>query len=329
MKVLFIGLGSIGSRHLRLLRQMTPCQILHYQSGGKKERPPEAGAGVVLFDDLNEAAIKGKPDFAVISNPTALHAKTALTLAQTGIPFLLEKPVSHSLEHLTELSAMVQNKKLPVMIGFQLRHHPGFQRLAEFIKGGAIGRPVSLQGYVGQYLPFWRPETDYRLSYSSKTEMGGGVILDLCHEIDVALSIMGSASRVSCVAGHYSDLETDAEDCAEITLEHGDRKVSHLHLNCIERGYQWWTKVVGTEGSILWDYGNGFTEVTSANGERRRFEDPKECDRDFLFSAQLASWLKLLRGETEAVATLDEGIEVTRVAVAAKQAAREGRAVRL
>src|SRR3990167_2736070 len=174
MKVLLIGLGSAGRRHQKLLREITPVQILAFRSGNGESLPSEITAGVQTCHELS-AAIRQKPDFAVISNPTVLHVETALKLAKAGIPFLIEKPVSDSLENLDLLETTVREKNLPVMVGFQLRFHPGYKKMAEIVGSGAVGKPLHLSGYIGQYLPDWRPHSNqYQECYSAIKELGGG-----------------------------------------------------------------------------------------------------------------------------------------------------------
>ncbi len=326
MKVLFIGLGSIGIRHLKNLNKIDKFRFIHFRSGLSNPHSYN-NETINTFYNL-EDAINDRPDFAIISNPTALHLETALNLSRNNIPFLIEKPVSDRIEGLDELQKIVNEKKLSVMVGFQMRQHPSFKKMLDIVQSGKIGTPVSIHGYVGQYLPDWRVSQDYRKSYSASKEMGGGVIFDLCHEIDIAVSLFGKAKKVSCICGHYSDLEIETEDLADITIEH-ENKTSHIHLNYIERGYEWSTRVTGTEGTVIWNYGEGYTQLVCADGSKEHWDDPEGFNRDWLFRKQLEVWLKVLKGEESPTVTLTEGIHVTQIAIAAKQSSEESRHILL
>lgn len=329
MKALLIGLGWIGRRHLRILKEMLPIKIYCHRSGkGPAPTAPSNDSEVEHIYSIEESIAK-KPDFGIISSPTALHLETALILARAGIPFLIEKPVSDRLDGLDTLQNIVQEKNLPVMVGFQLRHHPGYKQLIQSINSGEIGQPLSLQGYVGQYLPDWHPDAEYRKSYSARKELGGGVILDLCHEIDIATSILGDVRKVSCMCGHYSDLEIETEDMADITMEHENRAISHIHLNYIERGYEWVTRITGALGTIIWDYGRGYVEVRRSDGTSERWNDPDGFKRDWLFRDQLINWLKVLDGKDTPEVDLADGINVTRIALAAKRSSEQSRHIEL
>ena len=328
-KVLFIGLGSIGRRHLRLLKELTSIKAIHLQSGQGNSFYQDDTTNELHTVDTLDQALAQKPDFAVISVPTVHHVPFSTALARAGIPFLLEKPVSHNLDGVDELNLLVQQNKVPVTIGFQMRHHPAFKKLLAVIAAGDIGRPISLHGHVGQYLPDWRPEIDYRQTYSARKNMGGGVIFDICHEIDIALQIMGPANRITCMTGTYSDLEIDTEDIAEITLEHRQGGISSIHLNYVERGYHWQTGIIGTRGNLQWNYAGQYLQIQTADDREIRVPDPPDFHRDDLFRAQLKAWLKVLSDKVEPTATLEQGIEVTRICCCALQSAAEGRHIRL
>jgi len=329
LKVLIIGLGSIGMRHLRLLSEIDNFDVICFRSGKRKYLPDfHEKYGIEIFESLDRA-IDEKPDFAIIANPTALHLETALSLAYAEVPFLIEKPVADRMEGLNELKKVVLGKNLPVMVGFQLRHHPDYKHLVRVVNSGAIGIPLYLHGCVGQYLPDWHPQDDYRQSYSAKKELGGGVILDLCHEIDIANSIFGKVVSVSCVSGKYSDLEIETEDMADIIMEHRNNRISHLHLNYLERGYEWRTRVMGTLGSVIWDYGRGYVEIKRKDGTKTRWTDADCLDRDWLFRTQLKQWLEVLEGKTKSEVDLETGIEVTQVALAARRSSNQKKQIRL
>jgi len=323
--VLFIGLGSIGKRHLRILRRIATVKALRIKSGlGDSGDESEDIRDVKVCESIDHA-VEENPDFAIIATPSAYHLKPAVELIDARIPFIVEKPVSHSLEGADLLEEKAEKNHVPILVGFHMRYHPAFQKVMEWIQAGEIGRPLCLLGEVGQYLPDWRPHIDYRHNYSAHANMGGGAILDLCHEIDIALKIMGPVQKVSCICGTYSDLEINSEDIGLISCEHQARTTSNLCLNYVERGYTWKTRIIGSEGTITWDHGNGFALLQPTEKPEIRYEDPSGFHRDDLFLNQLKFWIEVVRGNAKPLATLKEGIEALRVCVAAYQSATEAR----
>ena len=153
------------------------------------------------------------------------------------------------------------------------------------------------------------------------------MILDLCHEIDIAISLMGPVEKVSCLCGRTSNLEIDTEDLADITLIHRDGGQSNIHLNYLERNYEWTTRITGEKGSIIWDYGRGYVELLLPNHDPKRWDNPIGFERDSLFRAQFKRWLSVLNQKTRETVSLEEGIEVTRISILAKQSSEEKRSI--
>ena len=106
------------------------------------------------------AALAHLPDFAVVSNPTALHLGTAMECARAGCHLFIEKPVSHTTDGCAELAAWVRSLRLVAMVGFQFRFHPGLREVKRLLDAGAIGDVVSAQAHWGEYLPAWHPWED-------------------------------------------------------------------------------------------------------------------------------------------------------------------------
>jgi predicted dehydrogenase len=328
MKALVVGLGSIGRRHIRCLRNIANAEIIALDIKPLSREDEFVNQfGIQQVENLS-AAIAMSPAFAIIATPTAYHLETAQLLAEKGIPFFIEKPVSHSMTGLERLQKTIDEKHLSVLVGFQMRHHPGYQTIMQWISEGRIGEPLCCHGYVGQYLPDWRPGIDYRTNYSARPEMGGGVILDLCHQIDITLSIMGKAVSVSSMCNKISDLEIESEDVANILLEHQDNMgISHIHLNYLERTYEWYTRISGTEGTIIWDYGKGTAFFQRYDKSKIEYQVPKDYNRDVLYINQMQHWLNVVNGTNEPVVPFSQGVAVTAVAVAAKESSRRKRHV--
>src|SRR6185369_10238367 len=128
---------------------------------------------------------------------------------------------------------------LPVLIGYTLRYHPGFLAFTEAFTSGKIGRALSLRAEVGQYLPDWRPGADYRQSVTAQRGLGGGALLELSHEIDLARALLGMPQSVQAYFDRLGDLDIDVEDTVELMMRHQTGKHSHavasIHLDLLQR----------------------------------------------------------------------------------------------
>jgi predicted dehydrogenase len=212
MIVLIVGLGSIGKKHVGIIQDMVPdAQIFALRM--------KAGApsidGVKNIYGLKE--LPRKPTFAIISNPTSLHAGTIVILSELGCPLFIEKPLFHELPDVNKmLVQQISQAGIITYVACNMRFHPILQYLKEnFPKQGKINE---VNVYCGSNLQNWRPEQDYRDSYSSKPEMGGGVHLDLVHELDYTYWLFGRPSRVMRSFSSKSSLEINSVDYANYCL---------------------------------------------------------------------------------------------------------------
>jgi predicted dehydrogenase len=248
---------------------------------------------------------------------------------------LLEKPISHTLSGVRELETAVQASGSRVLVGYQFRFHPGLQKAADLLQAGAIGRPLSARAHWGEYLPGWHPWEDYRLSYSALAGLGGGVILTLSHPFDYLHWLIGDVDSVWAFAGNHSDLGLDVEDCAEIGLQFRLGTLATVHLDYNQRPPQHALEVIGTHGTLRWDDQAGVLSVfegqqSSSAGKWRTYPiqelygDQKSFERNDLFLSEMRHLIQVVRGEAQPICTLDDGIRVLRIALAAQRSSRQG-----
>jgi predicted dehydrogenase len=225
MKVLFIGLGSIAKKHIHVLRELYSCEIYALRSV-KNAKP---NTGVVNVDDITE--IISEIDFVFLTNPTHLHSKYLDILVEYGKPIFLEKPPSHSLEGIDDLSLKIKESGIITYVGCNLRFHPSIVFLKDNLPGKKINE---IDIYSGSYLPDWRDNKDYKNIYSARKDMGGGVHLDLFHEIDYASWLFGFPSESKSYTSSKSTLNITAIDYANYVWSYEDFNVSII-LNYYRR----------------------------------------------------------------------------------------------
>jgi predicted dehydrogenase len=217
--VLVSGFGSIGQRHVRILREMG--QKVHVFSRRKLQEEES-------YQNLEVALSEVHPEYVVIANETSEHESTLKKVLSFGVPkILVEKPLFSTL-----VQKLPGNLKSQVSIAYNLRFHPLLQRLRSEIKDQIV---LSVQIYVGQYLPDWRPQQDYRKSYSVSRAQGGGVLRDLSHELDYINWLFGPWQALSALGGHYSSLSGDSDDVFCLLLKTVRCPAVVLQLNYLDR----------------------------------------------------------------------------------------------
>src|SRR5437870_4559761 len=122
------------------------------------------------------------------------------------------------MQGVVELIKEVEQRQKRLMVGYNLRFHPGLVRFKELLQQGAVGKPVSARAEVGEYLSDWYPWEDYRVSYSGRVDLGGGVLLIFSHELDSLCWVLGAPLCVMVMAAYVSSLEISIEDMVEFIL---------------------------------------------------------------------------------------------------------------
>ena len=217
--VLIIGYGSIGQRHSEILLDMgVNVSIFSRRNIDHK----------LSFDNLKNAIKKTEYDYVIIANRTSEHFSTLEELKElnyNGV-VLIEKPMFETFKKFNSCSF----KK--IIVAYNMRFIPVIQELKKSLKMQKI---LSVNVYAGQYLPDWRPNTDYRKSYSASKIKGGGVLLDLSHEVDYLNWILEGCNEVIAVGGKYSNLEIDSYDIFQISLKTSRCDLVQLELNYLDR----------------------------------------------------------------------------------------------
>ncbi len=224
LKILFFGLGSIGRRHAALLKKEYDYELFAVRSGEGKY---ENDLGIKEYDSFQEA-LTVKPDLAFITNPTCLHVPTALECAEQGINLFIEKPLSHTSGSLDDLSKLIEKKGLYSYVAFCMRFHPVLQALKEILKDEEV---LYAHSTNYSYLPHWRCGIDYRESFASCSEKGGGILLEMMHELDYHHFLFGGITKIGGRHGRASKLEIDCEDYGELLCESSSGVKSSIYLN--------------------------------------------------------------------------------------------------
>ena len=294
--VLVSGFGSIGQRHVRILREKG--QKVHVYS--RKKLPEEE-----YYQKLEAALNEVHPEYVVIANETSEHESTLKTALSFEIPkILVEKPLfSTSVENLPE------NPKSQIGIAYNLRFHPLLQRLFSKIKEQIV---LSVQIYVGQYLPDWRPQQDYRNSYSVSRAQGGGVLRDLSHELDYINWLFGPWLAISALGGHYSSLAGDSDDVFCLLLKMERCLAVSLQMNYLDR-YGRREVLVNTDKHTY--------RLDLMKKEYERDQEPVSSfsiERDETYRTQHTD---MLNNHGKLCCSLPEGLDVLRMIDAAEKSA--------
>lgn len=313
-KILVIGAGSIGKRHATNLADLgVEISIHDVNTKSLKEFCNDNPRFTPVFD-LETGLKDNDYDAAVICTPNHLHVPIAHKVVDAGIDLFIEKPLSHSFDGVTELLGKVHRQNLICMAGFNLRYEPGLKYLKEHLNPGDV---AFARVEFGSYLPFWRPKTDYRKSYSGNKSMGGGIILDDVHEIDYSCWLFGYPKNVMCSSGTFGNLEIDVEDTAEFVLQYQDKLVT-IHCDYLQRKYSRNCHICLRNGeTIRWEFGDHVIKYGDNDEEIFNYRD--QFTINDMYVSEMKEFVRCIERREIPESTLENAAMILRIALEGKE----------
>ncbi|HEY6562608.1 MAG TPA: Gfo/Idh/MocA family oxidoreductase [Polyangiaceae bacterium] len=345
MRCLFFGLGSIGQRHVRNLRALygKDVEIFAHRVRGERDvidermriAPGECleeKYGIQVFAEI-ERAFAAAPDVVFVTNPTSLHLSVAARAAEHGCHLFIEKPLADSLDGVDALARIVEEKRLVAFVAYQLRQHPAFRRIQKLLREDSLGRLCSVSFEVGEYLPGFHPYEDYRRSYASRSDLGGGVTITQIHEIDLMVALFGMPERVFSLGGQLSSLQIDVDDVASSLIQYRRRDGRvlpvHLHQDYLQKPPSRRCRLIGERGRVEWTLSTGGFVRFDEHGEIADSLDYQDYPRNQLFLDELGEFFACVRERRPAPIGVRDGARSLEIALALKESQRSGETVEL
>ena len=320
MKVLIVGYGSIGKRHINNLSATRNCRIIVCTK--RKQDNFLRKKHCKIFRSLAQC-IQENPDFALVTNETVKHIGIAIKLAKSGIPLFIEKPLSNSMNRIDELKSIIKEKKIVTMVGCNLRFHPCIKKLKKLVLTKKIGRIISVYAENGSFLPDWHPYENYTKGYAARLDLGGGVALTNIHEIDYLCWIFGNVKEVYSVTGKLSDLKITADDFSYMLLQFKNKIVSHVNLDFFHKPASRYCKVIGTNGVIYCDLITN--KIKTYYPKKKKWsEDLKLKNYNFndMYVEELQHFISCVRTNKKTINSINDSIHALKVVINAKKSSK-------
>jgi predicted dehydrogenase len=329
MKFLICGIGSIGQRHYKNLKSLGH-ELALFRAGGGANAPfidkflneeKSAGREVKTYYNFQEAIEAFRPHAVFITNPNSMHLATALLAAKSGCNLFIEKPLSHTRDGIEELKTLADEKKLKIMIGYNLRWHPLLVKMKTMVADGEIGHPICANIEMGENIEDWHPWEDYRKAYAAYQDGGGGAVLCFSHDIDYLYWFFGMPERIQAIGGKITPLGGDAEDMVKALLEYKNKFIVSLHLDYWQRPPRRYFEIIGTKGRITWDYyAKTLTFVSRDNRISPVVHSVlDDFNRNDMFMDETKDFIDALENKKEIVIPLQEGIDVLKISLGIKR----------
>ena len=283
MKALILGYGSIGMRHAGILLDMgVDVSVVSRRNIDYKKS----------YNSLSSALNEDKFDYIIVCSKTNEHYSDLIELKKLGYTksILVEKP-------LFEKPYNYNYNNNNIFVGYNLRFTPLVEKLNEILSGKEI---LSVNAYVGSFLPDWRPNSDYRKSYSAKKAEGGGVLRDLSHELDYLLYLFGSCKKVTSLGGKLSQLDIDSDDIYTILMETAICPILSVHLNYLDRVPNRFIIVNTDKNTIKTDF---ISKTITIDDKKENFD----YDRNLIYKRQHES---MINKDYSRICSFDQGLEI-------------------
>ena len=284
LTALFVGLGSIGTRHLKNLAALCAKRGLALQADALRSdpnRPLREGAAALLHAQLAPGDPLGRYDLVFITNPTSLHADALRTVAGHAGALFIEKPIFDRTD--LDLPALLPPTQ-KAYVAAPMRWCGVMLALRERLP--AL-RPYCARVICSSYLPDWRPGVDYRTVYSARKALGGGVTIDLIHEWDYLVDLFGVPEALYNLKGTYSDLEIDSDDLS-VYIARYPSMLAEVHLDYFGRGYRRSLELFCRDGSLVADFGAGTLTLPDGTVEHYTEEVNRRYEREMAYFVDYA-----------------------------------------
>ncbi|MCG8332868.1 MAG: Gfo/Idh/MocA family oxidoreductase [Chitinophagales bacterium] len=326
MNILITGGGSIGKRHLKNLQQLGYLNIwvLKRQPDSTFENEHR----VKVITSFEEAV--GIPfDILIVGTPTSLHNESLQFAVEQGLHVFMEKPLIDNQVGLAQAKKILKNFEGIFFIGFMLRFHPLVQKIKNILHSQELGSVYSARFEFGSYLPYWHPWEDYKISYASRKELGGGVINTITHELDLIQYFFGTPDSIYCEACNLQRLDIEVEELAEAIFNYNDKTIT-LHLDYLQKDYDRNIKILCENGKIIWNWHDNEVKVYIHKEESVTYSINETFDVNQLYIDELQDFLQRIQNiETKHPLDFDHAVQNTELMLLMHQSASEGKKIHL
>ena len=309
--ILIIGLGSIGSRHLKIIKQLRPeININLLRRKESIENNLEKLANKIFYDKKD--ALKENLDGVIIASPSSMHINQAINFLDLNIPIFIEKPISNNLEDYLKFKKLSEIKNAQILVGYVLRYSKILNEYRRLIKENIIGKQIYVDIKYSSFLPDWRKNINYKNSVSSNDNLGGGALLELSHELDYANWLFGPFTEIKAIRNNTKQLEIDVEDIVKLIAINKNRCLINIHLDFSSKISERYCCLNGSKGFIKLDFINN--KISSKLNIEKGIKSYKiESKYNDMYIYQLEHFLKCIENNIKPLVTLEESAEIMRM----------------
>lgn len=326
LKVLVLGAGSVGRRHLKNLTDQgcigsvfDPRQD-RLEEARQSARVARASTSLGDFESATDDL-----DGVVVASPPSFHVDQLSWALERGLPVLMEKPLSMNLAGAAEADRLLSASNGRVLLGYTYRWWEPLAEFRRMLLARSLGKPIHVQCFMSAHLADWHPWEHYTEFFMASAALGGGALLDESHFIDLLLWMFGMPCRAFGKVGRLSPLQIETDDNVDAILDFPCGLRASVHLDLYGRPHEKWIRAVCEGGTIHWSFDPneiGICSAASHDWHRRTYA----CVRNDMFVACAREFVAMMReGIGPSTCTVSDGMNVLRVIEAIRRSEASGR----
>jgi len=291
MRILIVGSGSIAKRHLNNLKLLGYNDIFVLKREYDKQ-----------FESINDVKVITNYDSDKLSNfdcifictPTSIHIEALEFANKNNLHVFMEKPMVHDLNSLNKSKNIWTLNNRVFLIGYMLRFHPAIKYIYDLVHSKKFEQVYSARFEFGSYLPNWHPNENYKESYASIKEQGGGVVRTISHELDLVQYFFGNPKEIKTINLNTGKLEINVEEISENILSYNDKIVT-IHLDLLQKKYHRSISILSTEGRIDWNWDTNEIRITTIGNDVEIISFAKDFELNSLYINELKYFFYLIK----------------------------------
>ncbi len=315
--IIIIGFGSIGQRHSQNLFRLGFDNIIVVEPNEEMWKPNKK---ITFFAQLPEKYLSEQKHLYAffICTPTSTHKKIILQALPFCHALFVEKPLVHTFLDSREVRAALKERSVLTMVGCNYRFEEGLAKVKEILETKKIGEALSSKANFGYSLPLWRPKRDYRETYSARSDLGGGVVLDRIHEFDYLRWLFGDGRVVKAEVKKNSDLDIDCEDTADILMQFDHCPEVTLHLDYLSEEYICSCEIFCEKGRLSWRFNPSYVKIACESKDEEVLFFQEEVDVNQMYLDELRYFLDACEKNITPINGIEEACQTLELALKAK-----------
>lgn len=309
-RILVVGTGSIGERHVRCFLQIPDTQVgICEANHATRQQVAEKYSIDGSFADLDEA-LSHSWDSAIVATPAPSHVPIAQQLINTGIAPLIEKPLAIDDSGIDELIASANSCGMAAGVAYVYRAHHALEEMRDAIRGGRFGSPLQVVATAGSHFPTYRPT--YTQTYFTRHVSGGGAIQDaLTHMLNAVEWLVGPITKLTADAAHRNLPNVTVEDTVGVLARHNEVPAIYS-LNQYQAPTESIITVICESGMARFELQRHAWCCMMQPDDAWEDHPVQYETRDDWFVAQAKTWLDTLAGRSAPRCTLAEAAQTLR-----------------